>query len=260
MQQKIAILGTGNVAWHLNRAFENAGHIVTDIYSRDLQKAERFTVDSYQAEPTSSLDFSRSDARIFIMAISDDAVAEMVENLQLPSEAVLAHTSGTLSIKAIGYAPTEDIGVFYPLQTLSKGKGIDFEHVPICIEGETLRAQNELAGLASSLSQRVQMLDSGQRRLIHLAAVFACNFTNHMLTLSKQILAQQEIDLAILHPLISETLNKSLEIGPEKAQTGPAIRRDMETLDKQHQALHEDEQVAEIYQLISQHILDYYAE
>ncbi|MCE7995899.1 MAG: DUF2520 domain-containing protein [Roseivirga sp.] len=259
MQQKIAILGTGNVAWHLHLAFENAGHTVTDIYSRDLQRAERFAMSSYQAEPTNNLDFSRSEASIFIMAISDDAVTQLTEDLQLPDGAVLAHTSGTLSIKAIGYAPTEDIGVFYPLQTLSRGKNVDFQHVPICIEGETLKAQNELAALAGSLSKRVQMLDSGQRRLIHLAAVFACNFTNHMLTLSKQILSQQEIDFAILHPLISETLNKSLEIGPDKAQTGPAIRRDMETLDKQHQALAEDEQVAEIYQLVSQHILDFYS-
>jgi predicted short-subunit dehydrogenase-like oxidoreductase (DUF2520 family) len=260
MQQKIAIIGTGNVAWHLNLAFENAGHIVTDVYDRNIRKAEKFTMASYQAEPTDSLDFSNSDASVFIMAITDGAVAEVAEALHLPDGSLLAHTSGTLSIKAIAYAPTEDIGVFYPLQTLSKGKNIDFAAVPVCIEGETLRAQNDLAALAQSVSKRVQVLDSGQRRLIHLAAVFACNFTNHMLTISRQILRQEDIDFAVLYPLISETLNKSLEIGPEKAQTGPAIRRDMETLDKQLQALEGDEQVAEIYQLISQHILDYYAE
>lgn len=260
MRQKIAILGTGNVAWHLHLAFENAGHTVTAVYNRDLKKAEKFTMGSYQATPVNSLDFSQSEAEIFIMAISDDAVANLVDELQLPAGAVLAHTSGTLSIKSIAYAPTEDIGVFYPLQTLSKGKALDFAQVPICIEGETVRAQDQLAGLAQTLSERVQMLDSGQRRLIHLSAVFACNFTNHMLTLSKQILEQQEIDFKILHPLISETLSKSLEIGPEKAQTGPAIRRDMETLDKQFSALQEDEEVANLYQLVSQHILDFYSE
>lgn len=259
MQQKIAIIGTGNVAWHLSLAFENAGHVVTEVYGRDIQKAERLIMNSYQAEATSHLDFSRSEANIFIMAVSDDAVEGLVRELILPDGSVLAHTSGTLSIKALGYAPTEDIGVFYPLQTLSKAKNVDFQYVPICIEGETLKAQNDLASLASSISTRVQMLDSGHRRLIHLAAVFACNFTNHMLTLSKEILRQQEIDFTILHPLISETLNKSLEIGPEKAQTGPAVRQDMETLDKQHQALQEDEQVAEIYQIVSQHILDFYS-
>ncbi len=259
MQQKIVIIGTGNVAWHLSLALENAGHIITAVYSRDLQKAQRFTMNSYQAEATNLLDFSRSEAHIFIMAVSDDAVVDLVKELILPDGAVLAHTSGTLSIKALGYAATEDLGVFYPLQTLSKGKHVDFQYVPICIEGETLKAQNDLAALASSLSTRVQMLDSGQRRLIHLAAVFACNFTNHMLTLSKEILGQHEIDFAILHPLISETLNKSLEIGPENAQTGPAVRRDLETLDKQHEALQGDEQVAEIYQIVSQHILDFYS-
>lgn len=260
MQQKIAIIGTGNVAWHLNIAFENAGHIVTAVYNRDLKKAAHFTMGSYQAEPVNSLDFSKSQAAIFIMAVSDDVVADIAEMLKLPDGAILAHTSGTLSIKSIAYAPTEDIGVFYPLQTLSKGKSIDFAQVPICVEGETLRAQHQLAALGQTLTKRVQMLDSGQRRLIHLGAVFACNFTNHMLTLSKQILEQQEIDFAILQPLITETLSKSLEIGPEKAQTGPAIRRDMETLDKQLEALQGDEQVARIYEYVSQHILDFYSE
>jgi predicted short-subunit dehydrogenase-like oxidoreductase (DUF2520 family) len=178
----------------------------------------------------------------------------------LPNEAVLAHTSGTLSIKSIAYAPTDHIGVFYPLQTMSKGKNVDFGSVPICIEGETSEALDILAGLAQTLTGKVQMLDSGQRRLIHLGAVFACNFTNHMLTLSKQILGQEAIDFTILHPLIAETLSKSLEIGPEQAQTGPAIRRDMETLDKQLEALHGDEQVAKIYEIVTQHILDFYSE
>jgi len=259
MTKKIAILGTGNVAWHLQLAFENAGHNITEIYGRTLDNATRLVRSSYQAEATDSLDFSDSEAEIFIMALADDSITEVAQELILPDEAVLAHTSGTLSIKSLAYAATEDIGVFYPLQTLTLGKNIDFEQVPVCIEGETAHAQNELAALANSVSKRVQLLESGQRRLIHLAAVFACNFTNHLLTLSKGILAQHELDFEVLHPLISETLNKSLEIGPEHAQTGPAIRGDMETLDKQMAALGNDEQVAEIYQLMSQHIIDYYS-
>lgn len=259
MSTRIAILGTGNVAWHLQLAFENAGHAITEIYGRDLSKAEKLVRNSYQAEATDSLDFSESEADIFLMALSDDSITEVSQELILPEAAILAHTSGTLSIKSIAYAATEDIGVFYPLQTLTAGKNIDFEQVPVCIEGETYRAQNELATLAQSVSKRVQMLESGQRRLIHLAAVFACNFTNHLFTLSKGLLEQHELDFEILQPLITETLNKSLEIGPENAQTGPAIRGDMATLEKQMEALENDEQVAEIYRQLTQHIIDYYS-
>ena len=259
MTKRIAILGTGNVAWHLQLALENAGHAITEIYGRNLSHAEKLVRNSYEAEATDSLDFSQSQAEIFLMALTDDSVTEVAQELVLPDGAILAHTSGTLSIKSIAYAATEDIGVFYPLQTLTAGKAINFAEVPICIEGETLRAQNELAQLAQSLSKRVQMLESGQRRLIHLAAVFACNFTNHLFTLSKGILEQHELDFEILQPLIAETLNKSLEIGPENAQTGPAIRGDMATLDKQMVALENDQAVAEIYRILSQHIIDYHS-
>lgn len=257
--ERIALIGTGNMAWHLQLAFENAGHIITEIYGRDYDKATKLTRNSYQAEPTSSLDFSESSASIFIIAVVDHAVKEIADQLVLPAGAVLAHTSGTLSIKSLAYAPTEDIGVFYPLQTLTSGKSTDFGQVPLCIEGETIKAERELALLAESVSRRVQVLESGQRRLIHLAAVFACNFTNHMFTISKEILSEHEIDFEILHPLISETLNKSFEIGPENAQTGPAVRGDLETLDKQVQALENDEALTKIYQLVSQHIIDYYS-
>lgn len=257
--QRIAILGTGNVAWHLQLAFENAGHIVTEVYGRNLEKAEKLVASSYQAEPTSSLDFSDSKAEIFIIALADDSVEEVAQELILPDGAILAHTSGTLSIKSITYAATEDIGVFYPLQTLTQGTSVDFRHVPICVEGETKKARNQLLALAKSVSEHVQLLESGQRRLIHLAAVFACNFTNHMLTISKKLLEQHNLNYELLQPLITETINKSLEIGPEKAQTGPAIRGDIETLDKQLDALEGDDQVAQIYKLISQHIIDFYS-
>lgn len=259
MSTKIAILGTGNVAWHLQRAFENCGHVITHIYGRNLKKAGQLAQNSYQAEATDSLDFSASQAEIFLMCLADDGVAEVARELVLPDGAILAHTSGTLSIKSIAYAATENIGVFYPLQTLTRGKKIDYSQMPIGIEAETSRAKNELASLAKSISQRVHTLESGQRRLIHLAAVFACNFTNHLLTISKKILSQHHLNFEILHPLIAETLNKALEISPENAQTGPAVRGDIETLDKQMEALGNDEAVAQIYQQISQHIIDYHS-
>ena len=257
---KIALIGTGNVAWHLARAFENVGHIITDVYSRKKHNAISFCKSLYRANPTDTLDFSDSTAEIFIMAVSDDAIEILAQNLQLPPNAILAHTSGTAELSQLGYSNTENTGVFYPLQTFSKNKKVSVDHVLFCIEGSNNYTTDQLTVLAKSISSNVQLIDSEKRRSIHLAAVFACNFTNHMFSLSKGIMNQQGIDFELLKPLISETLNKSLEVGPENAQTGPAKRNDLETLDKQYKALEKAPEVAELYRLISQNIIDYYSE
>ena len=255
----ITIIGTGNVAWHLSNAFENAGHVIREVYDRDLSKAKHFARNLYQADPTDRLDFSKSVSSVFIVAVSDDAIEAVAKKLQLPVPSVVAHTSGTVPLSRLGYVPTPHMGVFYPLQTLSKGKKVDMSHVPICIEGETKEAEKALQKLANTVSGNVNLVDSTKRKSIHLAAVFACNFTNHLLTISKKILEAHQVDFQMLQPLIVETLNKSLEIGPENAQTGPAVRNDLETLDHQHQTLQNDPKVAGIYRVISEHIMDFYS-
>lgn len=258
MSTKIAILGTGNVAWHLSRALENAGHVITHLYDRDISKAKKFGLDFFNAAIGDSTDLRSVDASLFIMAISDDAIEELAQQLKLPPGATLVHTSGTVPLNALGYAQTQRIGVFYPVQTFSKGKHISIENIPICIEGESLQTLVLLRELAESLSQSIYELESGQRKVIHLSAVFACNFTNHMFTIAKGILEENQLEFEILKPLIVETLNKSFEIGPENAQTGPAIRGDMETLNKQFESLANDPGLAEIYRRISQNIIDFY--
>jgi predicted short-subunit dehydrogenase-like oxidoreductase (DUF2520 family) len=257
---KIALIGTGNVAWHLALAFENVGHVITDVYSRKKENATDFSKALYHAEPTDALDFSKSTAEIFIMAVSDDAIESIAQNLQLPPNSILAHTSGAAGLNQLGYSNTENTGVFYPLQTFSKNKKVSIDHVLLCIEGSNNDTSSRITDLAKSITSNVQLIDSKKRKSIHLAAVFACNFANHMFTLSKEIMNHQGLDFELLKPLIAETLNKSLEVGPENAQTGPAKRNDLETLDKQHKALENDPEVAELYRLISQHIIDYYSE
>lgn len=259
-QFKIALIGTGNVAWHLARAFENVGHVITDIYDRKRENANKFSSALYQAKSTDDLDLRNSTAEIFILAVSDDAIEFIAQNLQLPSNVVLAHTSGTAEISQLGYASTKNIGVFYPLQTFSKNKKVSIDHVLFCIEGSNTDVSSQLEVLAKSISSNVQLIDGKTRNSIHLAAVFACNFSNHMFSLSKELMNRQGIDFKLLKPLISETLNKSLEVGPENAQTGPAKRNDIETLDKQYLALEQEPKIAELYRLISQHIIDYYSE
>jgi predicted short-subunit dehydrogenase-like oxidoreductase (DUF2520 family) len=258
MSAKIGIIGTGNVAWHLARAFENAGNVITDIYSRDSAKANHFILDFFNASATNSLDFRKSKAQIFILAVSDDAIEEVASAIMLPQNSILAHTSGSVSMGALGYAQTKNIGVFYPLQTFSKGKKVAFEEIPIGIEGDNGLTEEALLDLGKSISPKTLKMNSQARKNIHLAAVFACNFTNHMLTISKEIMSNKGLDFNLLTPLIEETLSKSLKLGPENAQTGPAKRGDLEILDKHYAALANSEDIAEIYRIVSQNIIDYY--
>ncbi|OEK06800.1 Rossmann-like and DUF2520 domain-containing protein [Roseivirga misakiensis] len=260
MGHKIAILGTGNVAWHFARVLENAGHVITHVFNREIEKAEKFALDFFNASTGNSTDMSQVDASLFILAISDDAIEEIAQTLVLPHGSMLIHTSGSIPLSALGYAQTQNIGVLYPVQTLSKGQPIDFSKVPLCIEGESQETLNTLEEIASGMSETVYPLSSHQRKVIHLAAVFACNFANHMFSISKKILESNQMTFELLQPLIVETLNKSLDIGPENAQTGPAKRGDLETLDQQFNALSNDAELAEIYKLVSQHIMDTYAD
>ena len=256
MKFKIAILGTGNVAWHLAPALEDAGHTVTEIYGRDLSKAASLTNRLYTTEAKDDLDFSESEARIFILAVSDLAISELADELILPEGSILVHTSGSVSMDILGYSSASFTGIFYPLQTFSKDREIDFNEVPFLLESDDQETLQKLKKLAKSLSPLQYVVKSKDRLALHVAAVFASNFSNHMLRLSEEIMHRKGLDFEMLKPLIIETISKSLELGAKRAQTGPAIRSDLNTLELHHQFLNYNEQVAEIYRLISQDIID----
>jgi predicted short-subunit dehydrogenase-like oxidoreductase (DUF2520 family) len=251
----IAIIGSGNVAWHLAPELENGGHRISAIYSRNVRNAKSLQKRLYNAEINSTLDFSESTAEVFIMAVADDAIANIAQNISLPAEAVLLHTSGSKPIGALGYAPSGHIGVLYPLQTFTKSKRITLEDIPILIEAEDQHTTQILKSLAGSISKKVYEVSSNNRMAIHVAAVFACNFSNKMFAIAQEILQQQRFDLDLLRPLITETINKSLDLGPKAAQTGPAARGDLETLDLHMDFLKKNE-YRELYKLISQKILE----
>ncbi|MFM8913704.1 MAG: Rossmann-like and DUF2520 domain-containing protein [Flammeovirgaceae bacterium] len=255
-QTFVSIIGSGNLAWHLAPALDNAGFIIKEVYSRNPRHAEALTGRLYQAEVKASLDFSTSPSTAFILAVSDDAIGSISQEIILPDDALLVHTSGSQSIDELQYAATPHLGVLYPLQTFSKNKRADFKTMPIFLESNTEEAEKLLFELARALSQQVTKITSQERRALHVAAVFASNFTNHMLAISSSILQQNSIDFAFLKPLILETIQKSLAIGPSQAQTGPASRGDLQILDKHMEFLQEDAAVAEIYRVVSQHILD----
>lgn len=256
--QSISIIGSGNLAWHLAPALDNMGYSVKEVYSRNPRSAKELTSRLYQGEVKTSLDFSSSSSSIFIIAVSDDAIESIAQEIVLPDNAILVHTSGSRPLSVLGYAATPHVGVFYPLQTFSRSQKVNFSNVPIFVESETPEAERVLMKMAKAISENVRKISSQERKALHVAAVFASNFTNHMLTISKQLMTDNQLDFAVLKPLISETLNKSLSIGPENAQTGPARRGDFEILDHHYEFLQKNETLGAIYKIISQHIVDTY--
>ncbi|MDN4164612.1 DUF2520 domain-containing protein [Cytophagales bacterium LB-30] len=254
----LAFIGSGNVAWHLAQALENVGYPVKEVYSPNNAHAQALVERLYDARVVQSLDFSHSKAQIFIIAVSDAAIEEVAGDLVIPEDAIVVHTSGSMPLSKLGYVPTEHIGVFYPLQTFTKKHKVDFSQVPFCIETENIFTKKALFQLASSLSKKVLEVNYADRMKLHLAAVFACNFSNHMMAISEKILSEQGLDNTLLHPLIVETINKSLEIGASNAQTGPAKRGDLEVLDRHMDLLVQHPDWAQLYQIISQNILDTY--
>ena len=251
----IAIIGSGNLAWHLAPELENVGHRVVELFTRQSKNAKALQKRLYNAEINLSLDFSNSEAEIFIVCISDDAIEEVAQEIALPENAIIVHTSGSQSISKLGFVASEHIGAFYPLQTFTKIKRISFDDIPILIEAENSHTTNTLQKLAKSISKKVIAVSSEDRMAVHVSAVFACNFTNHLFEVSDQILNTHGFEFDLLRPLIAETINKSLEIGPRKAQTGPAVRGDMETLDN-HMEFLKGNDYRKVYKMITDLILN----
>lgn len=254
----VSFIGSGNLAWHLAPALDNAGFVVKEVYSQNPKHAEALTERLYQAEVKASLDFSTSASGLFIIAVHDDAIESIAQEIILPDDAVLVHTSGSQPLQALRFAATANTGVFYPLQTFSKSKKVNFKDIPLFIESNTSEAEIALTTVAKAISHRVKKIGSEERKALHISAVFASNFTNHMLTISQEILQQNSLTFELLKPLIEETIAKALSIGPQHAQTGPAMRGDLKVLDKHMEFLHDDEDLNEVYKTISQHILNHY--
>jgi len=252
----VSFIGSGNLAWHLAPALDNVGYVVREVFSQNPKHAEALTERLYQAEVKATLDFSTSDSKVFFIAVSDDAISDIAREIILPEDTILVHTSGSQPLTQLQYAATQNLGVFYPLQTFSKSKKADFKNVPIFIESYTEDADKTLMEIAGSISNEVRKIGSEERKALHVAAVFASNFSNHMLTIAHEIMRQNSLDYDWLKPLITETINKSMYMGPEQAQTGPAKRADLNILDNHLEFLKEQTSIAEIYKVISQHIID----
>jgi predicted short-subunit dehydrogenase-like oxidoreductase (DUF2520 family) len=250
---RIGFAGSGNLAWHLAQDLEKAGHFIPVIYSRNPDSANLLAMQLYDTMVTEEPDFSGFELDLLIAAISDDGLERLVENLVVGEDTIVVHTSGARPMEV--FAPLLDnYGVLYPLQTFTKEKAIDFSDVPICIEACSTRVHEVLFSVGKSLSNKVVVMDSDQRKVLHLAAVFANNFSNHMLFWAKTLLDAEGLDFGLLKPLARETVEKAFYLMPELAQTGPARRGDHKTMKAHLEQIKANPELTELYQLISKSI------
>ncbi|MGB0934078.1 MAG: Rossmann-like and DUF2520 domain-containing protein [Lishizhenia sp.] len=243
--EKIGILGTGNVAWHLCKALLNANLTISGVIGRNTESLKTFENDFNVNTSTQLEDLNNSD--LLLCAISDGALINYLENLKTTTP--IAYTSGSIQLDSFS---TEKIGVFYPLQTFTKGAELDITKVPFFIESKDERFTAELQKLASKISDKVYLANSEKRSEIHLAAVFANNFTNHMFHIAESYLKQKELDFNLLLPLIEESVRKLNKQTPKEIQTGPAKRKDKNVIDSHLEKLEGSEK--EIYALITKAI------
>ena len=250
--KKVSIIGSGNVATHLAKVMFSYGYIIHEVYSKTKENAEKLAkkVNAQVIYQIADLDVINID--LIIISVNDDQI-HSVSNSIPRSNSVIVHTSGTKNIDEL--SKHQKRGVFYPLQTFSKEVDISFENIPICLEADSENTFSILNEIANTISKNVRVTNSENRKEIHLAAVFACNFTNHMLALASNILEEGNQDLSILEPLIKETIKKSFLSSPKLVQTGPAIREDMEVINKQIKRLEGTPIVQKLYQDISNSII-----
>jgi predicted short-subunit dehydrogenase-like oxidoreductase (DUF2520 family) len=188
--------------------------------------------------------------------VSDEVIADVAKEIIVPEGAILVHTSGSQPLDILQFAATPHTGVFYPLQTFTKGRTIDFRNVPVFIEASDSDSEKQLTSMAKMLTTKFRKISTSERKALHVAAVFASNFPNHMLRISKELMDENELNFDWLKPLILETINKALAVGPEYSQTGPAVRGDLEILDEHLKFLKKEKATAKIYEIISQDIIN----
>jgi predicted short-subunit dehydrogenase-like oxidoreductase (DUF2520 family) len=249
---RITIIGSGNVATHMAAALKNAGHVIVQVYSRDAHNAALLAY-HVKAEPITNLAGINADTDLFLVAVKDDIIIPTACQLAGFNKLTI-HTSGATSLDDLA-AVIPSAGVIYPLQTFSKIREVDFGSVPICIEGTDEKITTQLEELARTVSNNVYRVDSQQRRILHLAAVFACNFPNYLYDTARQLLEQNNLAFDLLRPLILETALKVQTNIPADVQTGPAVRNDEKTMEAHLSLLDNKPDLKMIYELLSQQII-----
>ncbi len=253
MIKNITLIGAGNLAVQLALALYKKGIDIVQVYSRTRQPAKTLA-QLVDADYTNTVSDINTHTDCLIFAVSDTALPILLQQLNLKNTKVV-HTAGSIPMTVFkDYAV--DYGVFYPLQTFSKQRKVDFSNIPICIEAGNQPFTEELMTLGRRLSSSVQIINSAQREKLHLAAVFACNFTNHMYHLAADILQDNQLSFDLLKPLIAETAQKVQHLSPKDAQTGPAVRFDKTIINHHLSLLKTAKGKQKIYSFVSDSIFE----
>ncbi|MDY0089957.1 MAG: DUF2520 domain-containing protein [Flavobacteriaceae bacterium] len=244
---KVVVLGSGNVATHLIRTFlKNEKVNLIQVYARNPENLKQILPEDKITKNISNL----AEADVYIIAVSDNAIKDVSNQIQFKNRLVV-HTSGSMNINTLN--PKNRRGVFYPLQTFSISKEVNFKQIPICLETENATDYNILEQLAHNISENSYNVDSEKRKALHVAAVFVSNFVNHLYALGEKICVENNLPFQILKPLIIETANKITYLNPKNAQTGPAKRNDTQTT-QEHLNFIKDEKLKNIYQILTESI------
>ena len=247
---KIVFIGAGNLATRLSLAMQRVGMPIGQVYSHTEASARQLAT-RLGCPWTNDLSALQEDGDLYVFSLKDTVLSDVISKVK-PNNGMWVHTAGSMPMSVFeGYA--QRFGVLYPLQTFSKGRNVNFDVIPIFLEANTDKNADYLKNIASALSENVRFMSSEKRRSLHLAAVFACNFTNHIYTLSYKLLENESIPADVLLPLIDETVSKIHSMPPAAAQTGPAIRYDENVINK-HLAMLDDPDMQAIYRLLSQSI------
>ena len=242
----IVIIGFGNVGQHMARAIYKSPELnLLQVYNRS--KIQASNLGDLDINVTS--DFNNlQEADVFLLAVKDDAIESLVTKIPFKNK-IVAHTSGSLKL----LDTSQKDAVFYPLQTFSKTKKLNYKVIPFCLEAENDKTYQIIEKIAKNISNKVYSISTKQRQQLHLSAVFVCNFVNHMYAIGEEICESHEIPFEILQTLIEETADKIKKLNPTEAQTGPALRKDQKTINR-HLSQLEKTNYKNIYQELTNSI------
>ena len=255
MSLNFVFLGAGNLATQLSKALQNKGFKIIQVFSRTEESAKKLA-DSLSTNFTTSVKEINKNADIYFVATKDAVIDELLSQIDIDNK-LLVHCSGSLPLSVLEKY-SENTGVFYPLQTFSKTRHIDFNEIPVFIESNSVKNEVILFQIAKQISDNVSVIDSDKRKVLHISAVFACNFVNYFYTVAADILKSKNIPFDVLKQLILETAKKVQEMEPEKAQTGPAVRFDENTINAHLNELNGFENYQQLYRSISKSIFEHY--
>ena len=253
----IVFVGAGNLATNLAKALYRKGFRIVQIFSRTEESARSLAL-QVEADYTTDLKELTGDAKLYIVSLKDAAFVELLPQIAEGKEhALLVHTAGSIPM-SVWEGHTQRYGVFYPMQTFSKQREVKFDEIPFFIEAKTAEDVDLLKAIAATLSDHVYEASSEQRKSLHLAAVFICNFTDHMYALAADLLEKYQLPFNVMLPLIDETARKVHELAPRDAQTGPAVRYDKNVIENHLAMLADLPALQEIYKLMSKSIHEHH--